>query len=578
MLDIVNITKNSYLCSIFNLNTMLRNIFTLVVCVLATILTTSAQTPPNNEIWYTTTDECKISITNLDDVASHAYVNGKGVIKFNNSVTEIGFVAFEGCTSLTSVTIPDSVTWIGKGAFSGCTSLTSINIPNSVTQIGEYAFSGCTSLTSINIPNSVTQIEDYAFYGCTSLKSINIPDSVTNIEDGTFAGCTSLTSITIPNSVTKIGGGAFAGCTSLKSFKSKFASADGRCLIKDGVLLAFAPAGLTSYTIPYGVTQIGFWAFYGCTSLTNITIPDSVTEIRGWAFHGCTSLTSITIPDSVTEIGWGAFEGCTSLPIINKIRYADTYLVEAVDKSLTSYPIKAGTRFIGNDAFDGCTSLTSITIPDSVTQIGWGAFPDCTSLTSITIPDSVTQIGHWAFSGCTSLTSITIPNSRIEIEDDAFEGCNIEQITISAVTGNIFRGCDGLDPSKVVAYTGKYASEDGRCLIKDGVLIDFILGNLTSYAIPEGVKVINPEVFSNCYILTDITIPATVTQIGDNLFAGGSPELSITCLSTTPPQISSLGISEKATIYVPEKSVNAYKKAEGWINYKKQIKCTKVEE
>lgn len=100
---------------------------------------------------------------------------------------------------------------------------------------------------------------------------------------------------------------------------------------------------------------------------------------------------------------------------------------------------------------------------------------------------------------------------------------------------------------------------------------------MTSYAIPEGVKVINPEVFSNCYILTDITIPATVTQIGDNLFAGGSPELSITCLSTTPPQISSLGISEEATIYVPKESVSAYMKAEGWTNYKKQIKRIKVE-
>ncbi len=178
---------------------------------------------------------------------------------------------------------------------------------------------------------------------------------------------------------------------------------------------------------------------------------------------------------------------------------------------------------------------------------------------------------------CTSLTSITIPNSGIEIEENSFGACNIERITINAVTGNIFEGCGALDPSKVVAYTGKYASEDGRCLIKDGVLIDFILGNLTSYAIPEGVKVINPEVFSNCYILTDITIPATVTQIGDNLFAGGSPELSITSLSTTPPQISSLGISEEATIYVPKESVNAYKRAEGWAKHKKQIKRIKVE-
>lgn len=148
MLDIVNITKNSYLCSIFNLDTMLRNIFTLVVCVFATILTVSAQTPPNNEIWYTTTDGQELdgdfSEGDFSEyLVSNSYSNGRGVLKFQNSVTKIGGGTFSGCTSLTSITIPDNVTEIGAGAFSRCTSLTSINIPDSVTQIGEYAFYGC---------------------------------------------------------------------------------------------------------------------------------------------------------------------------------------------------------------------------------------------------------------------------------------------------------------------------------------------------------------------------------------------------------------------------------------------------
>ena len=149
---------------------------------------------------------------------------------------------------------------------------------------------------------------------------------ITSIGDWAFYNCTSLTSVTIGDSVTSIGDGAFAGCENLTAFYGKFASADNRCLVVDGVLKSFAiGCGTTEYTIPDSVTEIGGYAFSYCTSLTIVTIPDSVTSIGNDAFNGCTSLTSITIPDSVTSIG--------------------------------------------EDAFYQCTSLTSITIPDSVTSI-----------------------------------------------------------------------------------------------------------------------------------------------------------------------------------------------------------------
>jgi hypothetical protein len=201
------------------------------------------------------------------------------------SVTSIGttyYGAFEGCSSLTSITIPNSVTDIGWYAFYGCSSLTSITIPNSVTDIGYGVFWGCSSLTSITIPNSVTDIGVYAFYGCSSLTSVTIPNSVTSIS-GAFCGCSSLTSVTIPNSVTSISG-AFCDCSSL-----------------------------TSITIPTSVTSIGNSAFSGCSSLTSITIPNSVTSIGNSAFSGCSSLTSITIPNSVDSIGYYALYGCSSL-------------------------------------------------------------------------------------------------------------------------------------------------------------------------------------------------------------------------------------------------------------------------
>ena len=197
------------------------------------------------------------------------------------SVTSIGLSAFDGCSGLTSITIPNSVTSIGIKAFADCTSLTSITIPNSVTSIGSDAFSHCSGLTSITIPNSVTSIGNFAFSDCTSLTSITIPNSVTSIGWATFSGCSGLTSVTIPNSVTSIGEFAFSRCS-----------------------------GLTSITIGNSVTSIGSSAFSDCSGLTSVIIPNSVTSIGDKAFNGCSGLTSVTISESVTSIGRDIFQSC----------------------------------------------------------------------------------------------------------------------------------------------------------------------------------------------------------------------------------------------------------------------------
>ena len=227
---------------------------------------------PKEYFIYTTSDNQKIDVgTNFDaTIINHIYQDGVGIIQFDKPVTSIG-----------------------HGAFLFRSSLTSITIPNSVTSIGSSAFDGCTSLTSITIPDSVTSIECSTFHDCISLASITIPNSVTKIEAKAFQDCTSLTSITIPDSVTSIGLVAFTGCTSLKAFYGKFASADNRYLIIDGVLNSFAPAGLTEYDIPRSVTRIESHAFASCISLTSITIPDTVTSIGKFAFYECSSLTSV---------------------------------------------------------------------------------------------------------------------------------------------------------------------------------------------------------------------------------------------------------------------------------------------
>ena len=302
------------------------------------------------------------------------------------------------------------------------------NLP--VTVIGACAFQFCSGVTSITIPNSVTSIDVDAFYGCTGLTSIMIPNSVTSIESDAFNGCTGLTSITIPGSVTSIGYRAFSGCTGLTSIyvdsKSTHYRSVNNCLIE--TVTKTLIAGCKNSVIPDdgSVTSIGDYAFSGCTGFTSITIPDSVKSIGDYAFSSCTGLTSITIPNSITSIGNSAFQYCTGLTSIT-IPNSVTSIGELAFNNciaLTSIMIPNSVTSIESDAFNGCTGLTSITIPNSVTSIGYYAFCRCTGLTSITIPNSVTSIGVGAFYGCTGLTSITIPDSVTSIDQGAFEDCS----------------------------------------------------------------------------------------------------------------------------------------------------------
>ena len=339
----------------------------------------------------------------------------------------------------------------------------------SLKTIAEDAFYGCSDLKSITIPKNVSEIKLCAFLDCASLKSITIPKSVSGIENYAFYGCSSLTSVTIPDNVIKIGYGVFRNCSSMKSFSGKFASDDNRCLIVDGALNSFAPAGLTTYTIPDSVTSIGEGVFKGFSSLTSVTIPDSVTSIGSSAFYGCSSLTSVyCMPTTPPEIGeevfinhspnltifvpkgcaakykaqWGEWEDKITDDILekNKIYYTATEKVEPNETASFGANIVSNdfdpttgqgvitfdniVTEIGEFAFQFCHNLTSINIPNSVKEIGERTFFCCTSLTNITIPNGVTKIGSGAFRNCNKLTSITIPGSMTEFEDEAFMDCN----------------------------------------------------------------------------------------------------------------------------------------------------------
>ena len=387
-----------------------------------------------------------------------------------DSVTEIGDYAFSGCTSLQSVVIPDGVTEIGSSAFYGCSSLQSVVIPDGVTEIGDYAFSGCTSLQSVVIPDSVTKIGTDAFSGCTSLQSIAIPDSVTEIGWNAFSGCKSLQSVVIPDGVTEIGKSAFNCCHQLTlNCKSPFFKVENNILYSKNGRLISCWTEDKNIELPYGITEIGGWAFNGCTSLQSIVLPDSVTEIGDYAFSGCTSLQSIAIPNGVTEIGYKAFSGCTSLQSVvipNGVTEIGDYAFRGC-KSLQSVVIPDSVTKIGTDAFSGCKSLQSVVIPNGVTEIGDRAFEDCSSLQSIAIPNGVTEIGWNAFSGCTSLQSVVIPDGVTYIGDRAFEGCKSLQSvvipdSVTKIGRNTFADCSSLHP--VVIPDGVTYIDDGEDL------------------------------------------------------------------------------------------------------------------
>ena len=211
---------------------------------------------------------------------------------------------------------------------------------------------------------------------------------------------------------------------------------------------------IKNVVIEDGVTSIGNYAFWSCSSLTSITIPKSVTSIGDRAFYNCSSLTSITIPKSVTSIGANAFERCSSLTSItipdSVISIGASVFEEC--RNLSSITLSNNITSIGTFAFYNCSGLTSITIPETVTSIGDFAFEGCSSLTSITIPDGVTSIGASAFYNCSNLTSITIPDSVIGIGNYAFSSCT-KLKTISLGCGSALKKSDFGNQANLVSYT-----------------------------------------------------------------------------------------------------------------------------
>lgn len=414
---------------------------------------------------------------------------------------------------------------------------------------------------------------------------------VTSLGDWAFSSCHNLTSITLPNSIITLGYSPFQDCKNIKEFNGKYAADGGRCLIKDNAIIAYASASGTEYTIPDGVAVIAARSFWKNENLTNVIIPDSIISIEECAFYYCTNLKSLSIPNSVTTIGESAFGWCLDLENIT---------------------LPKGIKEISSSLFNQCEKLTDITMPDSVVTIQYSAFMNCKSLTNIIIPDNVSEIKRQAFYGCESLLSITIPDSVMTIGDQAFEFCDSLKIVdigsnVSSLGNWVFRSCLNIE-----RFTGKYATDGGRCLIKNNEIIAYANASGNEYTIPKGVVTIAWDSFYRCNNLTNITIPDSVTTIGSGAFASctgltsviipdkvttieeyafeycknlktitigesvetigvapfyGCPLEIIYCKPITPPTVDTStfwGIPSDMTVYVPNVSVSTYKASNVW--------------
>ncbi|MBR4502959.1 MAG: leucine-rich repeat domain-containing protein [Clostridia bacterium] len=460
------------------------------------------------------------------DPANETYSSNNGVL-FNKNKTALLY--YPDGKPGTSYTVPDSVTSIGYCAFNDCANLASVTIPESVTFIQAWAFQNC-SFTSITLPEGVEVISSWVFWDCSSLTSITIPSSVETIYNGAFDGCTSLTDVYYNGTEEEWSGISIAtdGNDALTAATKHFAEEQEGISwsVSDGVLTItgtgdmpdysygqepWKDLGVTSAVIKDGVTRIGNGAFSGCTSLTEISIADSVTGIGNSAFSFCKSLTEITIPDSVTSLGQSVFSACsglTGITIPKNVTNIGPYIFGNcinlasinVDPESDYYTSDAGVLYNKEKTELVCYPAGkeggSYTVPSGVTVIAMNAFDSCSSLTFISIPYGVTILYDGTFNGCTNLYGVYIPDSVNTIGDYAFTSC-----------GNVTFYCSAFSE----AHRFAKAKPMNYSLISAQVDLH----------LPANTTTIESEAFAGLPEDIAIYVPATVTSIADNAFDEG---------------------------------------------------------
>ena len=473
-------------------------------------------------------------------------------IEIPDGVTEIKDDTFSACGKLTAVALPEGLTTVGDKAFYSCASLSDINFPKSLTSIGAGAFNGCVGITSINISDNVATIGEEAFYGCTGLTAVVIGNSVKELPASLFYGCSNIESVTVGSGVGKICGWVFSGCNKLREVVIE----DGAESIELGYNVGDRYSG-SQYALFDGCPVETFYmgrdikyeepAYYGreyiCpfdgnTTLRTVTVGNNVTAIPEKLFENCATLESVTIGGSVAAIGGKAFDGCVSLKEVrisdvgawcmmdfaelssNPLYYAhNMYLNGAL---LQNADIPSGTAVVKDYAFAGGTCLTGISVPASVTSLGYQSFRDCANISSVTIADGATPLavgydlfaeggnGAGLFAASKNIGSVYLGRDLTYEADAAygyspFYGTGVADLQFGAgitqIGGYLFKDCpvaSPIDLPTAVKVIGEYAFDGAQT---------------ESVTIPASVETIYQGAFNNCTQLSSLTIEDSETTL-----------------------------------------------------------------
>lgn len=419
-------------------------------------------------------------------------------VQLGGNISRIGVSAFTGCWSLTSLTIPETVETFGGCCFAGCSALTSVTLPYNIDSIEYGQFSGCTSLTGITIPNNgkIIYLKNYAFRGCSSLKDIYLPPSVKSGGSYCFAEAVSVTSITIASSSFWGYNNMFSGITmERKNFINipnwavnsapPYGGSEGIVFVdkitEDGLyisgdtLIKCAP-GTTSAVVPSGITKISDGCFSACTSLTSITFPDT---IKSFYKSGL---------DRTPFITGG------HCPVYGNIYYPNNVVAyRGTSSGLTTYTLKPQTEIIEDNCFRNCTNLTSITVPDTVTEIREDAFAGtpfiesgyCPSYGNIYYPNNVVAYRYVS----PDLTEYTLKPGTVSISPEAFRGTACSAIVI---------------PDSVLII-GDFA---------------FCWSQISEAVLGSNVKILGTGAFQSCPNLKKINIPGSIKEYESSIFYG----------------------------------------------------------
>ena len=403
-------------------------IFAFALLCMSSVVAQGASGTCGDNLTWVLTEEGELIIEGTGEITSNPWRDFKGTITkvtLSAGVTGTKSYAFEGCSSLTTVNIPENSQLINieTAMFQNCSSLASITIPMSVTSIGNYAFDGCSSLASITIPESVAEIANYAFRNCGGLTSITIKSTTPpTIGYYSFDGVDMFVYVPTGSFAAYKEAEHWSEFTNIQAIVSLVSS--GTCgdnltwaLTDDGKLTIEGAGTMNNYgwsdsplysyrelitevVIPEGVTNIGEGVFWDCTGLTEVTIPAGVTSIDNYAFAGCRNLVAVSVSESVKSIGVYAFQNCNSLTTIN---------------------IPEGVTSILNNAFQNCNSLAFITIPAGVTSIGSHAFWGCSGLTSITCNATTPPViaDQWTINDVDRSIPVYVPAASIVTYEEA---------------------------------------------------------------------------------------------------------------------------------------------------------------